>query len=60
MTFTLNASSTEDAFLETLAYFADDLIERDQASGFYAPTLIKEQILWTVKRALDDMDTTHF
>lgn len=60
MTFTIQAESNEDAFLEGLAYFADELIERDQSTGHYNPQAIKEQILWTVQRALGDMDSTHF
>jgi hypothetical protein len=60
MTFTLQAESTEDALLESLAYFADDLIERASNSGHYNPKEVKEQILWTVSRALGDMDSTHF
>lgn len=60
MTFTLQAESTEDALLESLAYFADDLIERAQDYGRYNPKEVKEQILWTITKALGDMDATHF
>ena len=60
MTFTVTAENTKEALLESLAYFADELIERDQTSGLYAPTLIKDEILWTIKSALERMDMTHF
>ena len=60
MTFTIQAESTEDALLDSLAYFADELIEKAQDYGTYNPTQVKEQILWTIQRALGDMDSTHF
>lgn len=60
MTYSIHSENSEDAFLEGLAYFADDLIEEAKKYGTYNASNVKEQILWTIQRALGDMDSTHF
>ena len=62
MTLAIRHPDPEDALYDSIACFADDLIERAADNGMTGSTMtqaILEQIRWTCSKAIQELEVTH-